>query len=154
LFTDSKRDHIFVIHKGNYFVFNVLNSNGKNFFSKVFFINQKKILCFLIHITIGSILEPAEILACFDYILNQNHKQPEFNLGSLTSENRDTWAEVRDKLEGLGNQEALNSIDSALFCINLDDIESNDPDQLSNNFLHGNCRNRWFDKNHQLIITK
>ena len=28
LFTDAKKDHIFVIHKGNYFVFNVLNSDG------------------------------------------------------------------------------------------------------------------------------
>jgi len=102
----------------------------------------------------GSILEPTELLGCFQHILSINQSEAEFSLGSLTSENRDVWAVIREKLESLGNKEALNAIDSAMFCINLDDIDTNDLDVLSQNFLHGNCRNRWFDKNHQLIITK
>lgn len=99
-------------------------------------------------------MEPTEVLACFQHILKSSESEAEFSLGSLTSENRDVWAEVREKLENLGNKENLNAIDSAMFCINLDDLDTNDVDLLSNNFLHGNCRNRWFDKNHQLIITK
>lgn len=99
-------------------------------------------------------MQPEELLASIQHILNSNSKEPEFSLGCLTSENRDVWADVRAKLESLGNKDALNAIDSALYCISLDDLESNDPDVLSANFLHGNSKNRWFDKNHQLIITK
>lgn len=99
-------------------------------------------------------LEPEEILACFRYILDSNQKPAEFPIGVLTSENRDKWADVRSKLESLGNESALKAIDSALFCIALDDTDSNDPSVLAPNFLYGNPSNRWFDKNHTLIINK
>jgi carnitine O-palmitoyltransferase 2 len=36
----------------------------------------------------------------------------------------------------------------------LDDTDSHDPDVLSAQFLHGDPRNRWFDKNHTLIVNK
>lgn len=72
----------------------------------------------------------------------------------MTSENRDVWADLRNKLIDLGNEEALNAIDSSLYCIALDDTETNDPDDLSSNFLYGNSKNRWFDKNHTVIVNK
>ena len=72
-------------------------------------------------------------------------------LGVLTSENRDKWA---NDLEKLGNQEALHLIDSSIYCIDLDDLSSDDPDKLLTNFLHGDPKNRWFDKSISLIITK
>ena len=34
----------------------------------------------------------------------------------------------------MGNKESLNAIDSALYCIALDDTQTNDPDILSPNF--------------------
>lgn len=90
----------------------------------------------------------------FDYILNSNFKETELPVGVLTSENRDTWAEVRGKLEQLGNQEALNQIDTALYCIALDETTSDDHAVMGHQFLHGDPKNRWFDKNHTLIVNK
>lgn len=127
--TNEKNNNIFVIHNGNYYLFPVIDSDG-------------------------NIFEPDEILACFHHILKLNHPEPEYALGCLTAENRDTWAEVREHLEKIGNKEALELIDTSLYCIALDNIKSNDPDELSANFLHGNHKNRWFDKNHTLIITR
>ncbi len=86
--------------------------------------------------------------------MDTNTKEAEFPLGVLTSENRDVWAEVRSKLVELGNETALEKIDTALYCIALDDTTTSDEDVLSRNFLYGNPNNRWFDKNYTLIVNK
>ena len=75
-------------------------------------------------------------------------------LGVLTSEDRNKWATIRDNLEKLGNTEALRLIDSAIYCIALDDVSSDEPDKLLSNFLHGDPKNRWFDKSISLIVTQ
>lgn len=130
LVTSENKNHILVISKGNYYVFPVLDSDGK-------------------------ILKPEEILECFQHILNSNDPTPEFPVGVLTSENRDTWAGLRAQLETLpGNQEVLNTIDSALYCIALDDAKYSDVDEMSANFLSGDAKNRWFDKNYTIILDK
>lgn len=120
MFTDENKKHIFVIYRGNYYVFPVLDKENK-------------------------ILQPEEIYACIQHILNTSDKEPEFPLGVLTSENRDVWADVRSKLEALGNKEALNAIDSALFCMSLDENSSTEEDTLSNVFLHGDPKNRYLN---------
>lgn len=99
-------------------------------------------------------MNPEEIYACMSYISENQQKEAELPIGVLTAENRDKWAEIRGKLESLGNQETLAAIDSALYCIALDDTDSHDPDKLSANFLHGDPRNRWFDKNNTVIVNK
>ena len=76
-----------VLSRGNFYVFPVFGEDGK-------------------------ILKPEEILGCFNHILNSKDKEPEFPLGVLTSERRDVWAHLRSDLEALGNQEALNAIDT------------------------------------------
>jgi carnitine O-palmitoyltransferase 2 len=90
----------------------------------------------------GNLLPPDALYGCVKYILDSNCKESEYPLGVLTAENRDTWAEVRSKLELLGNKDQLNAIDSALYCIALDDINTNDIDLLSHNFLYGDPKNR------------
>jgi carnitine O-palmitoyltransferase 2 len=103
----------------------------------------------------GKILKPEEVLGCFQHILNSNDGQPEFPVGVLTSENRDTWAGLRAHLETLpGNQEALDLIDSALYCIALDDAKYSDEDEMSVNFLSGDAKNRWFDKNYTIMLDQ
>jgi len=86
--------------------------------------------------------------------LDTNTKDAEFPLGVLTAENRDVWADVRSKLLQLGNEKALEAIDTALYCIALDDTNTLNEDSLSRNFLYGNPNNRWFDKNYSLIVNR
>ena len=117
LVTDESKKHILIVHRGNFYSFPVLDDDGK-------------------------IIDPEEIYACIQHILNSNAKEPEFPLGVLTSEDRNVWADVRAKLEALGNKEALNVIDTALYCIALDDLDSDDHEALSHNFLHGPSQNR------------
>ena len=54
-----------------------------------------------------------------------------------------------------GNEKALNMIDSAVYCITLDDdVVGDDKDRLFKLFLHGNANgNRWFDKSVSLHFT-
>jgi carnitine O-palmitoyltransferase 2 len=94
------------------------------------------------------------IYSCIDHINNLSLTDEKHPLGVLTSINRNDWASLREKLVNLGNSEALNKIDSSLYCISLDDHDSNDYDDMAHNFLHGNPLNRWFDKSFQLIVTK
>lgn len=130
LLTDPTRKHICVIHRGHFYVFDVIDKENK-------------------------LLKPGEIYACILHILKTSgEKEAEHALGVLTSENRDTWADIRARLISLGNKESLDYIDSAFYCIALDDVDTNDEQILSANFLHGNAKNRWFDKNHTLIVNK
>ncbi|CAD5218507.1 unnamed protein product [Bursaphelenchus okinawaensis] len=76
-------------------------------------------------------------------------------VGSLTTLDRDTWANTRDEIlanstKNLGN---LKVIDDALFILCLDEEKLTDHSQLANHLLcGGDGRNRWFDKCFQLIV--
>ncbi|XP_028368982.1 carnitine O-palmitoyltransferase 2, mitochondrial isoform X1 [Phyllostomus discolor] len=129
LITDDKARHLLVLRKGNFYVFDVLDRDG-------------------------NIVSASEIQAHLKYILSDNSPAPEFPLAYLTSENRDVWAELRQKLESGGNEEALRKVDSAVFCLCLDDFPIKDLVHLSHNMLHGDGSNRWFDKSFNLIIAK
>lgn len=129
LVTDDKARHLLVLRKGNFYVFDVLDQDG-------------------------NIVSASEIQAHLKYILSDNSPAPEFPLAYLTSENRDVWAELRQKLESGGNEEALRKVDSAVFCLCLDDFPIKDLVHLSHNMLHGDGTNRWFDKSFNLIIAK
>ncbi|KAG9460880.1 hypothetical protein GDO78_018963, partial [Eleutherodactylus coqui] len=126
--TDEKGRHLLVLHRGNFYVFDVLDKDG-------------------------NIVKASEIHAHLKHILSDSCPAPEFPLGYLTSENRNTWALVRQKLLDNGNEEALKKIDSAVFCLCLDDFPTTDPIQLSHNMLHGSGMNRWFDKSFSIIMT-
>ncbi|KAM9108779.1 carnitine O-palmitoyltransferase 2, mitochondrial isoform 3-T3 [Megaptera novaeangliae] len=129
LFTDDKARHLLVLRKGHFYVFDVLDQDG-------------------------NIVSASEIQAHLKYVLSDNSLAPEFPLSYLTSENRDIWAELRQKLVSGGNEEALRKVDSAVFCLCLDDFPIKDLVHLSHNMLHGDGTNRWFDKSFNLIIAK
>ncbi|KAK1338965.1 hypothetical protein QTO34_019634 [Cnephaeus nilssonii] len=82
LFTDDKARHLLVLCKGHFYVFNVLDQNG-------------------------NIVSTSEIQAHLKYILSDNSPAPEFPLAYLPSENRDIWAELRQKLVSGGDEETL-----------------------------------------------
>ncbi|KYO19374.1 spermatogenesis-associated protein 9 [Alligator mississippiensis] len=129
LFTDEKAKHLLVLRNGNFYVFNVIDGDG-------------------------NIVKPSEIQAHLKYILSDSSAAPAFPLSYLTSENRDVWAGLRQKLLDNGNEEALHKVDSALFCLCLDDFPIKDLEHLSHVMLHGDGTNRWYDKSFNLIITK
>ncbi|XP_042339647.1 carnitine O-palmitoyltransferase 2, mitochondrial [Plectropomus leopardus] len=129
LLTDEKARHLLVMRKGNVYVFDVVDRDG-------------------------NLVKPAEIQSHLNYILSDPTPAPAFPLGLLTSENRDVWAGCRDKLISAGNAEDLKIVDSALFCLSLDDETMKDHIHISHNMLHGDGCNRWYDKSFSIIIAK
>lgn len=113
-------------------------------------------------IFIGNIESPRTITNRLKFVLNdvESNKAAEFPIGVLTAENRDTWADVREHLEKTHNDAALETIDSALFLVSLDDkadYPAEDPVPIVQNMLHGDANgliNRWFDKSLSLIVCK
>lgn len=107
-------------------------------------------------------MSPRTIINRLKFVLNDaaSSKAEEFPLGVLTAENRDTWADVREHLEQTHNTVALETIDSALFVVSLDDkaeYSPEDPVPIVKNMLHGDSNgliNRWFDKSLSLIVCK
>ncbi|XP_021565786.1 carnitine O-palmitoyltransferase 2, mitochondrial [Carlito syrichta] len=129
LFTECEARHLLVLRKGHCYVFDVLDQDD-------------------------NIVSASEIQAHLKYILSDHSPAPEFPLAYLTSENRNVWAELRQKLVRSGNEETLRKVDSAVFCLCLDDFPIKDLVHLSHNMLHGDGTNRWFDKSFNLIIAK
>lgn len=129
LFTDEKGRHLVIMRKGNLFIFDIVDRDG-------------------------NLVAPAEIQSHLKYILSDLTPPSAFPLGVLTSENRDVWAGLRDKLIAAGNSENLWLIDSALFCLCLDDESMQDHIHISHNMLHGDGCNRWYDKSFSIVVTK
>ncbi|XP_036603371.1 carnitine O-palmitoyltransferase 2, mitochondrial-like [Trichosurus vulpecula] len=128
LFSDHSARHLLVMRNGHFYVFNILDP-------------------------IGNILHPYEIQAHLINILQDGETIAEYPLGYLTTENRNTWAAVREQLLQAGNEESIYKIDSAIFCLCLDSFTVQDSSHLSHCMLHGYGYNRWFDKSFSLIIT-
>ncbi|XP_031636280.1 carnitine O-palmitoyltransferase 2, mitochondrial [Contarinia nasturtii] len=110
----------------------------------------------------GNIEVPRTIVNRLKFVLNDaaSSKPAEFPLGVMTAENRDTWADVREHLMKTHNESALDTIDSALFLVSLDDkadYPAENPVPIVQNMLHGDANgliNRWFDKSFSLIVCK
>ena len=59
---------------------------------------------------LGNIRPASEILACIRYILNDATPRPDYPLGLMTSQDRDTWTTVRKQLvdSGISGVEIIN----------------------------------------------
>ncbi|XP_061430953.1 carnitine O-palmitoyltransferase 2, mitochondrial-like isoform X1 [Lethenteron reissneri] len=126
----------------------------------------------------GSILPAARIQERLRRVMAEADAagEPSHPLAYLTGENRDTWAGLRQHLLELGNQEALALVDSAIFCLCLDEDgaegasqqqqqqgeerltalggrDAPAPVRLSHLMLHGVGGDRWFDKSLSLIVA-
>jgi carnitine O-acetyltransferase len=75
-------------------------------------------------------------------------------VGHLTTMRRAKWAGVRETLlkHSSTNDENLSLIETALFAINLEDLQPSDDLTVCDQLLHGDSGNRWFDKALQLIV--
>ncbi|XP_062994892.1 carnitine O-palmitoyltransferase 2, mitochondrial [Elgaria multicarinata webbii] len=129
LFTNENERHLLVLRNGNFYVFDVIDRDG-------------------------NIVKPSEIQAHLKWILSDNSPIPAHPLACLTSENRNTWATLRQNLLDSGNEEALGKVDSAIFCLCLDDFPLEDLNHLSHTMLHGDGINRWYDKSFNLILAQ
>jgi carnitine O-acetyltransferase len=74
--------------------------------------------------------------------------------GHLTTKARAEWAASRDALLAChpGNADALEVVETALFCVCLEDFAPRDTQQACDQLLHGDSGNRWFDKALSLIV--
>ncbi|QKW34449.1 choline/carnitine O-acyltransferase [Actinomadura sp. NAK00032] len=72
--------------------------------------------------------------------------------GHLTTKARAEWAASRDALLDLGNAKALDEVETALFCVCLEDFAPADTLDACDHLLHGDSGNRWFDKAVSFIV--
>jgi carnitine O-acetyltransferase len=73
-------------------------------------------------------------------------------VGHLTTKARAEWAASRRALLDAGNAAALDTVERALFCLCLEDFAPESPLHASDQLLHGDSGNRWFDKAVSLIV--
>jgi carnitine O-acetyltransferase len=75
-------------------------------------------------------------------------------VGLLTTKARAAWAGSRARLSAVdpANATALDTIETALFCVCLEDAAPADNLGACDQLLHGNTANRWFDKAVSLIV--
>jgi carnitine O-acetyltransferase len=80
--------------------------------------------------------------------------RPAEAVGNLTTMARAEWAEQRQNLLALdpANADALDTVESALFCLCLDALAPEDTLQTCDQLLHGDSGNRWFDKSLSLVV--
>ncbi|MGQ0574601.1 MAG: choline/carnitine O-acyltransferase [Pseudonocardia sp.] len=74
-------------------------------------------------------------------------------VGHLTTKARAQWAANRATLRELpGNAELLDAVESALFCVSLEDVAPASAHAACDQLLHGESANRWFDKAVTLVV--
>ncbi|XVQ09833.1 choline/carnitine O-acyltransferase [Spirillospora sp. CA-255316] len=81
-------------------------------------------------------------------------RRPEAPAGHLTTMARAEWAEARGALldHDPANAAALDEVETALFCVCLEDLTPRDDLDACDHLLYGDSGNRWFDKAVSLIV--
>lgn len=145
---DSAAQHIIVLCRGQFYWFDVLDSNNDLIMTERDLSQNFR-----------AIIQDAEQTSI--------HEAAKGALGVLSTENRKIWSGLREILtkdEGSNNSESLNIVDTALFVLCLDYTEPSNVAELCGNMLCGTsevvqgvqigtCTNRWYDKL-QIIVCK
>lgn len=135
IYRNVNTKHLLVMRKGNFYAVDVLDDEG-------------------------NIESPNVILGRLKQVLHDRTiVDAEHPVGCLTAANRNVWANLRQHLCNINSQNAksLELIDSALFCLCLDDeirFDENNPVPLIKNYLVGDAVNRWFDKSVSVFVGK
>ena len=105
------------------------------------------------HELAGQQLNTSELETMFRRVYEVAQRSPA--VGSLTSENRDVWADARQVLLEAGprNKAFVEAIESASFVVCLDDASPVTLEERARQYWHGDGANRWFDKPLQFIIN-
>ncbi|WP_131742008.1 choline/carnitine O-acyltransferase [Actinomadura roseirufa] len=96
---------------------------------------------------------PEEIAAGLRGIM-KSEPAPEPSPGHLTTKARAEWAASRQALLDLhpANRRALDTVETALFCLCLEDFTPESTLEACDHLLHGDAAGRWFDKAVSLIV--
>lgn len=102
----------------------------------------------------GRQLNTSELEEQFRRIYKSAEKGPA--VGVMTTENRDTWTEMRERLikTNPSNEAALEQIQAASFTVCLDDASPITLHERARQYWHGDGSNRWFDKPLQFIVNE
>ncbi|WP_407936581.1 choline/carnitine O-acyltransferase [Lentzea tibetensis] len=93
----------------------------------------------------------ADLTGGLQAIMKAGSERAETPAGHLTTKARAEWAASRQALLA-DNAEALDTIETALFCLALEDFAPADTLAACDQLLHGDSGNRWFDKAVTLIV--
>ncbi|MEV6233116.1 choline/carnitine O-acyltransferase [Saccharopolyspora shandongensis] len=126
----SDARHIAVFYRGNLFRMQVLSAEGRPH-------------------------TPDDLAAGLHEIMKSGAARAETDtsVGHLTTKARAEWAASREALlADPGNAAALDAIETALFCLCLEDFTPENTLDACDHLLHGDSGNRWFDKAVSLIV--
>ncbi len=131
--TPSKADNIIIIRQGHIFTLKVMDEYG--------YVKSQGLIMRTLEKILSSELCPLPDEEC---------------VGALTSMNRDKWAEAREKIIEYDsvNSSLLREIENALFVVCLDDFVPSSRSEGSKAMLHGDARNRWYDKSIEFIVCR
>jgi carnitine O-acetyltransferase len=125
----SPARHIVVFFRGNLFRLDVLDPAGRPY-------------------------PPAGLAAALRTVTQAAPAAPGTSPGHLTTKARAQWAASRTALLAChpANADALDTIETALFCLCLEDFAPSSVQEACDHLLHGDSANRWFDKAVSLIV--
>lgn len=124
----STARHIVVFFRGNAFRMDVLTENGHPH-------------------------ELDDLTEGLREVMKAGREPAEISAGQLTTKARADWAATRETLlADPVNAAALDTIETALFCLALEDFAPEGPLATCDALLYGNPENRWFDKSVSLIV--
>ncbi|WP_019633472.1 choline/carnitine O-acyltransferase [Actinomadura atramentaria] len=127
----SDARHIIVLHRANMFRMDVIGPDGAPY-------------------------TPADLAAGIRAVRKAGAARADAGtaVGHLTTKARAEWAASRAALLALdpGNADALDTVETALFCVCLDDLAPRDDQEACDHLLHGDSGNRWFDKAVSLVV--
>ncbi len=127
----SREHHIVVLHCGTMFRLDVIGPNGRP--------HTRDEITAGLRAVLAAGAAPAA---------------PGTAVGHLTTKARAEWAASRQALLDCdpGNAEKLDAVETALFCLCLEDTTPEGPREACDLLLHGDSGNRWFDKALSLIV--
>ncbi|MEV6830807.1 choline/carnitine O-acyltransferase [Amycolatopsis sp. NPDC051102] len=120
----SPERHIVVFHRNTPFRLDVIAADGRPY-------------------------SPAQLAESLRAILKDDHAT-DVPPGHFTTKARAEWAASRAALLEAGNAAALETIETALFCLCLDDFSPSTTLEASDRLLYGD--NRWYDKAVSLVV--
>jgi carnitine O-acetyltransferase len=125
----SRARHIVVFFRGNMFRLDVLGQDGQPY-------------------------SRPGIAAALRAIMEAAPAETGTSPGHLTTKARAEWAASRAALLALGpaNAVALDTVETALLCLCLEDFSPSGVQEACDHLLHGDSGNRWFDKAVSLIV--
>lgn len=127
----SAERHVVVLHRGHAFALDVVDVHGEP--------HSVPELVTALHALMAAGAVPA---------------RSGTSVGHLTTQARAAWAADRQSLLACGadNVELLETVESALLCVCLEDAVPADAHEACDQLLHGDSGNRWFDKALSLVV--